>query len=1094
MESKLTRVKWTAPACVSRILLALVVLACSMPVQAQSTGAISGAVTDQQGAAMPGVAIVVKHVQTGVTRELVTNEAGRYNADLLPVGAYEVTAQLSGFQTAVRSGIELTLGRNAVVDVSLAIGGLQEVVTVAGDVSQVETTTPTVSNLITERMVLDIPLNNRDLTQLTYFTPGVLRVPLTPGGGTFANTATGGAGDKLSVNGARAQQNLYLLNGIPNSDASGNPQAVSGAYSGAESVREFQVITNSYSAEHPSVAGAIISAVTKSGTNTIHGSAFGFFRDDSLDAAKWEDNAFGRPKPDFNRKQFGGAFGGPLVKDRTFFFASYEGLRENRSVTSTFTTITEGPRNGSLGPVHPDVAPYLALWPLPGQGGTTLIQDFGDGRALVASTARRPLRDDYVSFKLDHQFANQRKGNLAFYLLRDVGKAENFDGFEASGANIGQKSKSSMVSAQHTSVLSSSTLNEFLAGYSTTKPEGGIAISPVDFTNFNGRDLRFGPDTPVMGALTISNVASVGFAGGPSAPGHNVLILKNGALLTRGNHTIKVGGQVNHSMDPMYTSTNFTNGSWSFTSLRNFIANRPTSLTVNLPDGTMVLGLPVQTDPLFDLRQWTLAGYAQDNWAVKPSFTLTGGLRYEFSTNFDETRGHLWSLRDFFSSTPTQGPLHVNATKKNLSPRLGFAWAPGADRKTSIRGGVGIYYEPPSLFSTQFNLAQSVPHAVTGAATDPTATGALDFPDAYVTQPQLLASAPLGRLMEYDMQSATIYRWSVTVDREIGAWLLSAGYTGSRSRDLLLQFEANMNKWDGYPAEVPTFEKHFSLSNGLINPEFGRYTISSPRGKASYEGLTLNVKRQVGGWQFQGAYTLSEARDMGASSVNLQDSLAQSVRTSYYWEDTKILEGPSLFDIRQNFVANMTYDLPTTARGGLAGALANGWQLTGVLMLSDGFAFSLSDSGNAAQRAAMFSLDALRPNLIPGGNPSPILGGPDMYYDVTQFVPSTCTGARVCSPGDPDYRTGYFGNLPYNSLVGPGYATLDASIVRNVKVGGERRVQFRAEFFNVTNRANFALPNTAPFLANGQRNPEAGKITQTRGTARQIQIGLKYLF
>ena len=261
-----------------------------------------------------------------------------------------------------------------------------------------------------------------------------------------------------------------------------------------------------------------------------------------------------------------------------------------------------------------------------------------------------------------------------------------------------------------------------------------------------------------------------------------------------------------------------------------------------------------------------------------------------------------------------------------------------------------------------------------------------------------------------------------------------------------------------------------------------------------HEGLTLNVKRQVGGWQFQGAYTLSEARDMGASSVNLQDSLAQPVRTSYYWEDTAILEGPSLFDIRQNFVANMTYDLPTTARGGVVGALANGWQLTGVLMLSDGFAFSLSDSGNAAQRTAMFSLDSLRPNLIPGGNPGPVLGGPDMYYDVTQFVPSTCTGARVCSPGDPDYRTGYFGNLPYNSLVGPGYATLDASIVKNINVGGERRVQFRAEFFNVTNRANFALPNAAPFLANGQRNPEAGKITQTRGTARQIQIGLKYLF
>ena len=246
----------------------------------------------------------------------MTNEAGFSFGELAAQDAngLNTTASLTGFQKVVRSGIAITVGRNAVVDVALAVGDVTQAVTVQGDVSQVETAAATVSNLVDERRVLDIPLNNRDLTQLAYFTAGVLKVPTV--GSTQSGTSAGGLGDKLSVNGARDGQNLYVLNGVPNNDVSGNAQSASGAYSGAETIKEFQVITNAYSSEYPSVAGAILTAVTKSGTNQFHGSVFEFLRNDNVDAAKWEDNAFGRPKPNSNAINSADRWAGRSFKNR----------------------------------------------------------------------------------------------------------------------------------------------------------------------------------------------------------------------------------------------------------------------------------------------------------------------------------------------------------------------------------------------------------------------------------------------------------------------------------------------------------------------------------------------------------------------------------------------------------------------------------------------------------------------------------------------------------------------------------------------------------------------------------------------------------
>jgi hypothetical protein len=325
------------------ILLSLFILSATAALAQLTTGTISGTVTDPSGAAVPGAAVVVTNVNTGITRNTTTGPAGRYEAPNLPVGQYEVRASLTGFQTSIRAGIELTVGRNAVVDHALQVGEVTQQVTVTGEAPLVQTSSATVSQLVDAQKVEDLPLNNRDLTQLSFLQPGVIKIPRSD-----EFTIFGGSGDTLSVGGARSNQNVYLLDGMTNSDLSGNAQGASGAYAGAETVKEFQIITNNYSAEYRSQAGAIISAVTKSGTNAFHGSVFEFLRNDNFDATNFFANASGSEKPEFKRNQFGGAIGGPIIRDRTFFFGSYEGTRERLNVPDLGIVPSLNARQGIL--------------------------------------------------------------------------------------------------------------------------------------------------------------------------------------------------------------------------------------------------------------------------------------------------------------------------------------------------------------------------------------------------------------------------------------------------------------------------------------------------------------------------------------------------------------------------------------------------------------------------------------------------------------------------------------------------------------------------------------------------------------------------
>ena len=428
--------------------------------------------------------MTITNAGTGLVRTVFTNEKGASRRPTSPSATTKSSAALSGFGTAVRRDIQLPVGRTIVIDLTLPLASVQQEVVVTGAAPLVEVTSATVSNLIDARRVEDLPLVNRDLTQLTFLQPGVIKIPSSGNQGLFS-----GMGDKFTVAGARGTQNLYLIDGVSNSDLSGNAQGSSGSCMGAETVQEIQIVTNNYSAKYRSAAGGIVSAVTKSGTNTFNGALFEFYRSDALDQANYFDKKFNQPQPEFQRNQFGGAIGGPLVRNRLFFFGSYEGLREDFGSTDTALLPSVSVRQGRLAngrtvAVSPIMVPFLNLYPVPGQGNT-IVQDFGD-TVLVAGALNQPTTNDFVLGKVDYQAVGgntlsvtynfDRGDRTPFGVLGEVSGSPSASGI----ASLGNQSKKQVVGTKWTTVLGGASLNEVHFGYSDMQPEGETPLSTRD--------------------------------------------------------------------------------------------------------------------------------------------------------------------------------------------------------------------------------------------------------------------------------------------------------------------------------------------------------------------------------------------------------------------------------------------------------------------------------------------------------------------------------------------------------------------------------------------------------------------------------------
>lgn len=1019
-----------------------------------TTGTISGSVTDTTGAVLPGARIIIQNEDTGVSRTVQSDARGHYSAPSLSLGRYRVTLSLEGFQTQVRSGIVLTVGREAVVDLQLSVGAVSQTVEVSGEAPLVQTTESTVSYLTNNTTISEIPLNGRDLSQLILLNPGVSESQ-----NGVTNKGYTGYGKRISISGMTGESNAYLLDGSYINDfARRTPAGPSGAVMGVETVREFQVLTSSYGAQYGRVLGGVFNAVTKSGTNEWHGDIFEFLRNSSLDARNFFDrrkNPSDPRLPPFRRNQFGATLGGPIQRDKTFFFAAYEGRRESLTTTAIATVPNADARLGILPTgriaVSSKVAPFLPLYPLPTPGG----RDFGDGSAQFIYPANQPTTEDFGQFRVDRQFSDKDSAFARFTGSNStLTQALNYPIFTAN-----RFLSTRLLTLSETHVFSPRMLNT--ARFSFNR------VNPTDTGTYPAASPNMlpAPGQTAPPAIIISS-GITNLEGAPKPLDYfisNRFTVQDDVNYTLGKHSLQFGGSLERlQFNKCEPDRPF--GEWSFSSLATFLQGVP---------NTFRGAPPALFNCIRGMRQDFFALYLQDDWRVTPRLTINLGLRWEPYTVPTEVNGLIGNIRHIGDSQPTVGgPLWLNHSWNNIGPRVGFAWSPFQDGKTSIRGGFALLYVPVDPAGYFVQITRIPPFSPDWAIPD---TG--HFPDAMA---EISAVTGFGSAygIPYDNhRSSHALQYNFGVQRQIGANnVLTVGFAGSRGMDLLTFGNYNMP-----PAFFDGVSLAYAAGAKALNPNFSEIDYFANNANSWYNGLMVGFQRKFSsGFQAQISYTYSKALSENDSTDSANEPQSGGSGFLKYPLHPAAMKGLSSFDFRQQLSANYVYAIPL-GRGlkGIEGRLLSGWQLSGILTVQSGQPFWLTAASSTAM-TPIIGTSTRSPNSVPGFTYNQIVKGGTIQY----FNPKAYS-----APGPLE-----FGNVGRNTLVGPGLGTLDLGLEKNTNVTERLHLSFRAELFNLLNHANLASPASSVFSGTGAPVGNAGVITATSTTARQVQFGLKLVF
>ena len=1033
----------------SSLLLLIVLLAPPLNpfATAQTTGNIVGMVQDGNGAVLPGVTITARNVQTELVRSSVTGPEGRFVVAILPPGEYQLRAELAGFRPYVRRDLQVTIGQTLALTIKLDVGELAEEVTVSGDASAINTSTAELSYLVGSDAIEQLPLNGRNYTDLALLQPGVLAYPHRDGGSVVAH------GLGMSINGQDPRSNVYLLDGTLQNDFTNGPAgSAAGTALGTETVKEFRVESNAYSAEFGRNSGGQINVLTKSGTNDFGGTAYVFHRNDAFDARNYFDVG---EKPDFHRNQFGVTFGGPLQENRTFFFLGYEALIERLGKSVSTVVPDDLARQGILPSgnvgVNAAVAPYLAEYP--SANGPAL----GQGLAAYTFPFNQRLDEHFLQARADY---NLGSGTQLFgrYTLDDTDQFLPTDYPQFPRNFI---SRNQFFTGEYRRVLSMTTLNTTRIGYSRTRIGQNVQA------NTSQRLPVFIPGRDSMGDIDIGGLKRFG----PQSSGNlrlvqNVFSAQSDFIHTRGRHVVKAGALAEHYQDNMVNPT-FSLGIFTFADLNAFLTNRAASF----------IGLTPEAQ--FD-RYWrfTLFGfYAQDDFQITPRVTLNGGLRYEFSTLPEEKYGRDSALPDLMASEPVVGPLYRNPTFKNISPRGGIVWDVFGDGKTSVRGGYGLYFNT----NNHQNLIVTVtnpPFTPRPVIVNPT------FP----VPPFNRAGAISIRPVQYDLENPRVHVFNVNAQREVwGKTAVTVGYAGSRGRHLLRSGDVNLARPTG---TTPDGRPFIAAGTPRINPAFSTIELKSSDGESWYNALIFEIRRRwADGFSLQSSYTLSKSVDTTQASTFFSDATngTTSALPEFVADYNK---GLSDFDIRHNWVLNFTWELPLARNSsGARGALLHGWHLSTIWTMRSGNPLTVFVQTNRSRsqwnpsRGPGIGQD--RPNFAPGYGPdNAVLGRPEQWFDPAAFV---------LQPA------GTFGNTGRGDFIGPNLRTLDVSLAKLTsweRLGNAGRLEFRLEAFNVLNRTNFGPPELRVFSGTDGQPPLStfGRITTTVTSSRQIQLGVRARF
>lgn len=1074
-------------------ILVLIVLCAALPVPANAQvvgGTLIGTLSDPSHAVITNGQVSIQDTATKIVRVAYTNHDGLYTAPNLLPGSYILSASAPGFSAEERSGVTVTVGGRQIVDFTLKIGPASktEVVVDSDNGSQLPLATSDLSEEVTGQTIRDMPLNGRSWTDLAILQPGVAPIVTQPSFTVGNDRGTRGFGSELTVSGARPQQNNYRLDGISLNDYSnGAPGSVLGGNLGVDAIQEFSVITTNPSAEYGKTAGGVVNAITRSGSNEFHGSLYELVRNSALDARNYFDTG---ATPPFTRNQFGAALGGPILKDNTFFFANYEGLRQSQSVTTIATVPSQNARNGILQnangtttnvTVDPAAKQYLVFWPLPNAGltptgnGNTGFYDFGGQQAV---------NEEFGTGRVDHHFSD-RDTMFGTYLYDRAPYTYPDSLNDVLDASTTARQ---IVALEESHSFSTRLMNSLRFGLNRETVDNARADTAL---NPAAADPSLGA-VPGQYATQVSISGITGFTGGLHATGGTYAWtdyqVYDDAFMSHGHQALKFGFVAERTQLNIYTPNN-PGGQFTFGSLASFLTNQPSLYNAQIP----------QTVTPFDLRDTLAGAYLQDDWRWTPQLTLNLGLRYEMTTVPTEVAGRLAALRNLSDPTPHLGnPFFQNPTLANFEPRAGFAWDPFHRGKTVLRGAMGFYDVEPLLYLFILPTTSAAPFTEFGTVSGkklPTGTfykGAEALLGVNSLRATYVQPAPK---RNYVMQ------WNLNIEKQFNQSLSgTVAYVGSHGVHQPYysnQFDIVLPTLtpDGYFWPTP-------IGSGTpLNTNYGSIRGLMWVGSSSYNGLEVGIReRLASSLQFQSSFTWSKSIDDTSASL-APDAFGNSIATLPFF-DPKLGRGLSDFNVGKILVLNAIWQIPTAHLSNAASLLTNGWQLSGIFRASDGVPFTATFGSDGDPMGSGGLQDYPDRLNIPGCHTLTNPGNPNNYVKTNCFSVPTASPA-VLPMCDRSYGTGnqcfnLLGDAGRNILIGPGITNLDASILKNfAKPGNLERlnIQFHADFFNFLNHANFGLPGDSDiFDSTGAPTGDAGVITSTSTPSRETQFGLKIRF
>ena len=1085
------------PRGVAALALALVLSLTGLASAQIDTASIVGTITDASGAVLPGVTVVATQVGTGTQLTAVTSDRGGYSLSNLKVGTYTVSAELEGFRRVVRQGVVLNVQERLQLNFSMELGAISEEVTVSGQTEVLQTQKADLGLAVTQRAVTDLPLLGRRYSELAFLAPGVAPAP--------AGISNRGEESGFNANGNFSTWNNYTLDGADNNSFTTNLQerSVQVVQPPVDALEEFRVQTRTYSAEFGRAAGAVINASIKQGSNAFRGNAYEFYRDEALNSNRWENNRAGIEKPAYGQHIFGGTLGGPVRRDRTFFFASYQATRTDRELTGQATVPTPLIRQGNLielpqalletafapGCVNtttkvinpacfdPVAMNIMALYPQPNIPSRVALHGTPSSFGVSNFINNQSISEDVnqVDIRMDQNLRSGRDRLFGRYSYSDTTRLEEpLLGDPVASGDFNSRNYITGQSAVlgWTRVFGSSVVNEFRASWNDIDSD---VLHPAFGMDVNAQYGITGlPTNPLYsGGLPHLNIGGLTRIGGPFfRPQFQeswVWQFSDNVSWTRGSHDMKFG--VERRRDAVtYIDLAALNGLMTFSSGRY----------TNVGIGDFILGLASQqrVTLLHEAQLYTDGWqfYAQDSWRATPTITLNYGLRYEYFTPLLDRNNKMTNIDPDTGQTftSTEGSIFdralIHPDRNNFAPRVGFTWRP--IDKMVLRGGFGVFYQHTDRYGSESQMALNPPQLADVVLQ---ANSRNEAPAAILRNGFVPVSAAnidptrvQWRLQDPDQKTPVVQQFSVGPEYEImNGTVIAVEYVGNRTRNgrRLLNLNQGIIQTPGVgPVTFP----YSSLYGNAFLQQVQTF------GKTDYHALQVRLQRRfMKGLAYTAQFTWGRALGDFLDHLSADGSGGGQYPINAYEPDRNY--GPLTFDVPKRFTASFIYELPfgqgrAKDPGGVIGAIVGNWNVNGIVTVSDGRPFTITANDRAATGSGRIAVANCIGDPLPDGFEQTI----DRWFDPAAFTTT---------------RSFTYGNCGINTVRGPSFKSTNFSLFRSIPIGAARRIELRWEVFNLFNDVNYGLPGSSV-----DSPTTFGVITSTTGSAREMQLAIKFYF